>query len=160
LAAWHVFALNSETSAFPGSPQYVWLRNELTLNQTRCALAYFHTPVFGSGDNGGSTQMQAIWALLQELGVDVIIAGHNHNYERFAPQDASGRPDPRGIREFVVGTGGAPLVGFRAIAANSQVRDNSAWGVLRMTLRPESYDWQFVPVAGRTFSDSGSDMCH
>jgi hypothetical protein len=160
LGAWHVFALNSETSAFPGSAQYVWLRGELTANPTRCALAYFHTPVFGSGANGGSTQMQAVWALMQESGVDVIVGGHNHTYERFAPQDSNGRPDPRGIRQFVVGTGGAPLVGFRFIAANSEVRDNSTWGVLKLTLRPESYDWQFIPVAGRSFSDAGSDMCH
>src|SRR5262245_57570390 len=104
--------------------------------------------------------MQAVWALLQESGVDVIVGGHNHNYERFAPQDSNGRADPRGIRSFVVGTGGAPLVGFRPPAPNSEVRDNTAWGVLRLTLKPESYDSQFVPVAGRSFSDAGSDACH
>ena len=160
LGAWHIFALNSETSAFPGSAQYVWLRNELTANPTRCALAYFHTPVFGSGTNSGNPQMQAVWALLQESGVDVIVAGHNHSYERFAPQDSTGRRDPRGIRAFVVGTGGAPLTGFPSTAANSEVRDGNTWGVLRLTLRPESYDWQFVPVAGRSFTDTGSDTCH
>jgi hypothetical protein len=160
LGAWQVFALNSETSAFPGSPQYVWLRNELVANPTRCALAYFHTPVFGSGANGSNPQMQAVWALLQESGVEVIIGGHNHTYERFAPQDSNGRRDPRGIRQFVVGTGGAPLVAFRSIEPNSEVRDNSTWGVLKLTLRPDSYDWQFVPVAGRSFSDSGNDICH
>jgi hypothetical protein len=160
LGAWLVLALNSETSAFPGSPQYVWLRNELIANPTRCALAYFHTPVFGSGANGGNTQMQAAWALMQESGVEVIIGGHNHTYERFAPQDSNGRRDPRGIRQFVVGTGGAPLVSFRSIDPNSEVRDNTAWGVLKLTLKPDSYDWQFVPVAGRSFSDAGSDVCH
>lgn len=160
LGAWQVFALNSETSAFPGSPQYIWLRNELTANPTRCALAYFHTPVFASGENGGNTQMQAVWSLLQESGVEVIIGGHNHTYERFAPQDSNGRFDPRGIREFVVGTGGAPLVGFRSVAPNSEVRDNRTWGVLKLTLKPDSYEWQFVPVAGRSFSDAGSDVCH
>jgi hypothetical protein len=160
LGAWHVFALNSETSAFPGSPQYVWLRNELAANPTRCAIAYFHTPVFGSGANGGNTHMQAIWALLQESGVDVIVTGHNHSYERFAPQDANGRADPRGIRQFVVGTGGAPLTGFSVASPNSQVRDGSSWGVLKLTLMPDAYDWQFVPVAGRSFSDGGTDTCH
>ena len=160
LGAWHVFALNSETSAFPGSPQYVWLRNELTANPTRCALAYFHTPVFGSGSNASSTQMQAVWALLQESGVDVIVSAHNHSYERFAPQDSNGRADPRGIREFVVGTGGAPLTGFRPALANSQVREANTWGVIKLTLNPESYDWQFIPVAGKSFSDTGSDVCH
>ena len=104
--------------------------------------------------------MQATWALLQEAGVDVIVNGHNHSYERFAPQDSNGRADPRGIREFVVGTGGAPLTGFRTAAANSQVRDANTWGVIKLTLRPDSYEWQFVPVAGRSFSDAGSDLCH
>jgi Calcineurin-like phosphoesterase len=160
LGAWHVFALNSETSAFPGSPQYVWLRTELAANPTRCALAYFHTPVFASGTNGGSTQMQAVWALLQESGVEVIVNGHNHNYERFAPQDSNGRADSRGIREFVVGTGGAPLTPLRGSVPNSQVRDDTTWGVIKLTLKPDSYDWQFVPVAGRSFTDSGSDVCH
>jgi hypothetical protein len=160
LGAWHIFALNSETSAFPGSPQYVWLRGELAANPTRCALAYYHTPVFASGANGGNPQMQAIWALLQESGVDVVVAGHNHSYERFAPQDSNGRADARGIRQFVVGTGGAPLTGFPFTAANSQVRDFSTWGVIRLTLEPESYAWQFVPVAGRTFTDTGRDTCH
>jgi acid phosphatase type 7 len=98
--------------------------------------------------------------LLQQSGVDVIIAGHNHSYERFAPQDSNGRADTRGIRQFVVGTGGAPLTGFPFSAANSQVRDSSAWGVLRLTLDPESYAWQFVPVAGRSFTDTGTDTCH
>src|SRR5215510_7464920 len=160
LGAWHGFALNSETSAFPGSQQYVWLRNELAANPTRCALAYFHTPVFGSGANGSNTQMQAVWALLQESGIEVIVSGHNHSYERFAPQDSNGRLDPRGIREFVVGTGGAPLTGFRSVVANSEVRDSNAWGVLKLTLRPDAYDWQFVPIAGQSFSDSGTGVCH
>jgi hypothetical protein len=104
--------------------------------------------------------MQAIWALLQESGVDVIVTGHNHSYERFAPQDANGRADPRGIRQFVVGTGGAPLTGFSVASPNSQVRDGSSWGVLKLTLMPDAYDWQFVPVAGRSFSDGGTDTCH
>ena len=160
LGAWHVYALNSETSAFPGSAQYEWLRTELAANPTRCALAYFHTPVFSSGTNGSSTQMQAAWTLLQENGVDVIVAAHNHNYERFAPQDSNGRADPRGIRQFVVGTGGAPLTPLRGTLPNLQVRDASTWGVLKLTLKPDSYDWQFVPVAGRSFSDSGTEACH
>jgi hypothetical protein len=161
LGAWQIFALNSEISAFPGSPQYMWLRNELTLNPTRCALAYFHHPVFGSGANGSNPHMQEVWRLLRDLGADVIVAGHNHSYERFAPQNADGGPDPaRGIRQFVVGTGGAELTGFPSVRANSEVRNNTTWGVLKLTLRPDRYDWQFVPVAGQSFSDSGSDTCH
>jgi hypothetical protein len=160
LGAWRVFALNSEVSAFPGSPQYEWLRAELAANPSKCALAYWHTPVFGSGTNGGNTQMQAVWALLQQSGVDVILTGHNHSYERFGKQDSNGRSAALGMRQFVVGTGGAPLTGFGSIAANSEVRDSTAWGVLKLTLMPETYAWQFVPVAGKSFSDSGSDTCH
>lgn len=159
--AWHIFSLDSEISAFPGSPQHAWLREELAANPTRCALAYFHTPVFGSGSNGGNPHMQAIWSLLQEAGVDVILNGHNHSYERFAPQDENGRPDAvRGIRQFVVGTGGAELTGFPSVRANSEVRISNTWGVLKLTLHPERYDWQFVPVAGRSSSDAGSGACH
>lgn len=160
LGTWHVIALNSEISAFPGSAQVEWLRADLALNPTRCALAYFHTPVFGSGSNGSNPHMQVAWGLLYDFGVDVIVNGHNHSYERFAPQDPNGEPDPvSGIRQFVVGTGGAPLTGFPRIRANSEIR-NSTWGVLRLTLRTGQYDWQFVPVAGASFSDSGSGSCH
>ncbi|MGH7339166.1 MAG: metallophosphoesterase family protein [Candidatus Rokuibacteriota bacterium] len=161
LGAWHVLALNSEISAFPGSPQYEWLRRELAANPTRCALAYFHTPVFGSGTNGGNPHMQAVWGVLYTTGVDVVVSGHNHSYERFAPQDPDGRPDPsRGIRQFTVGTGGAELTGFAASRPNSDVRNGTSWGVLRLTLVGDGYEWEFVPVAGHTFSDRGSGVCH
>ena len=160
LGAWQIIALNSEISAFPGSPQYEWLRSELAANATRCALAYFHTPVFGSGSNGGNPHMQAMWGVLQAAGVDVIVNGHNHSYERFAPQDANGRADARGIRQFVVGTGGAPLTSMPVIAANSEVRNNSTWGVLKLTLLADAYDWEFVPVPGSSFSDRGTTSCH
>lgn len=161
LGAWHIFALNSEISAFPGSPQYEWLRRELAANPTQCALAYFHTPVFGSGTNGGNPHMQAIWTVLYAAGADVIVNGHNHSYERFAPQDPDGRPDAaRGIREFVVGTGGAELTGFPSIRSNSEVRNNTTWGLLRLTLRSDRYEWEFMPATGQTFSDFGSENCH
>jgi hypothetical protein len=161
LGAWHIIALNSEISAFPGSPQMEWLRGELAANPTRCALAYFHTPVFGSGANGGNPHMQAVWGVLWGAGVDVIVNGHNHSYERFAPQDPDGRPDlSRGIRQFTVGTGGALLTSFPVIRPNSEARNSTTWGVLKLTLFGDRYDWQFVPVAGQTFSDSGSASCH
>jgi hypothetical protein len=160
VGSWRIFALNSEISAFPGSPQMEWLRGELASHRTFCALAYFHTPVFGSGTNGGNLHMQAVWRELQAAGVDLILTGHNHSYERFAPQDADGRADSaRGIRQFVIGTGGAPLSGFPVVRPNSEVR-GSAWGVLKLTLRSESYDWEFVPAAGQSFSDAGSASCH
>ena len=160
LGSWHIIALNSEISAFPGSPQIEWLRADLTANPSLCTLAYFHTPVFGSGANGGNLQMQAAWRVLYEFGADVVINGHNHSYERFAPQDPDGGNDlARGIREFVAGTGGAELTGFPRIRANSEAR-SATWGVLKLTLRTIGYNWQFVPVAGESFSDSGSASCH
>lgn len=161
LGRWHIIALNSEISAFPGSPQVEWLRADLTVNPTPCALAYFHTPVFGSGSNGSNPHMQAVWRVLYQFGVDVIVAAHNHSYERFAPQDPDGQPDlAAGIRQFVVGTGGTSLTGFPRIVANSEIRNDTTWGVLRLTLRAGQYDWQFVRAAGGSFSDSGTGSCH
>jgi len=161
LGSWHIIALNSEISAFPGSPQLEWLRGELAVNPARCTLAYFHTPVFGSGSNGGNPHMQAAWTVLYGAGADVILNGHNHSYERFAPQDPDGRPDAaRGIRQFTVGTGGAPLTSLPFAAANSEVRNNTTWGVLRLTLRADAYDWEFVPVPGGAFTDRGTASCH
>ena len=160
LGAWHVVALNSEISAFPGSPQINWLRADLAADSSLCTLAIFHTPVFGSGANGGNPQMQVAWRSLYESGVDVVVNGHNHSYERFSPQDPDGRFDPvRGIREFVVGTGGAQLTGFPRVVPNSEVRE-SAWGVLKLTLSADHYDWEFVPATGQSFSDSGTAICH
>jgi hypothetical protein len=161
LGAWHIIALNSEISAFPGSAQYEWLRAEVAANPARCVLAYFHTPVFGSGTNGSNPHMQAVWTVLYASGADVIVTGHNHSYERFAPQDPNGRPDPaRGIRQFVVGTGGALLTGFSSVRANSEIRNGTTWGVLKLTLYADRYDWEFVPVRGQAFSDRGSAGCH
>ena len=160
VGAWLVLALDSEISAFPGSPQMQWLRAELAGDSSRCALAIFHTPVFGSGSNGGNPQMLAVWRVLYDAGVDVVINGHNHSYERFAPQDPDGGFDTtRGIREFVAGTGGGRLTGVPQIRANSEAR-GSTWGVLKLTLWADRYDWQFVPVAGQSFTDSGSTSCH
>jgi hypothetical protein len=160
LGSWHIISLNSETSAFPGSPQMVWLHGDLMSNRSLCTLAYFHTPVFGSGSNGGSVQMQAIWRELYNFDVDIVVNGHNHSYERFAPQTPDGAGDPvRGIREFVVGTGGAPLNGFPTLQTNSEIR-SSTWGVLKLTLGTARYNWEFVPVAGASFIDSGSATCH
>ena len=161
LGSWHIIALNSEISAFPGSPQLEWLRGELAANPARCTLAYFHTPVFGSGSNGSNPHMQAAWAMLHASGADVIVNGHNHSYERFAPQDANGRPDAaRGIRQFVVGTGGAPLTSMPFATPNSEVRNNQTWGVLKLTLFGDGYDWEFVPVQGQVFTDRGTGSCH
>ena len=104
--------------------------------------------------------MQAIWKDLYDAGADVVLVGHSHDYERFAPMNSSGGLDrTRGIREFVVGTGGAFFTGWTSVKPNSEVRQNNTFGVLRLTLHSTSYDWKFVPEAGKTFTDSGSEAC-
>jgi hypothetical protein len=156
---WHVLSLNSNISAQPGSAQYEWVKSDLAARSRVCTLAYWHFPVFSSGPNGNIAAMREMWRLLDQADVDVVIVGHDHDYERFAPQDADGRPDPRGIREFVAGTGGGPLYQQKVVQPNSQVRESNTWGVLKLTLRSTGYDWEFVPVDGQTFRDSGSADC-
>jgi hypothetical protein len=166
LGAWHVIALNSNCANVGGcgaaSPQEVWLRADLAAHPAACTLAYWHHPRFSSGLHGSATTYQALWQALYAYDADLVLVGHDHDYERFAPQDPSGNADPaRGLREFVVGTGGRALYPFPGAAeANSEVRDSNSWGVLRLTLHPASYDWQFIPVAGQTFTDEGHASCH
>ena len=159
LGAWHVLSLNSNVSAEPGSVQYEWARADLATNGSRCTLAYWHHPLFSSGPNGNNGQMRNMWRLLDSAGADVVMVGHDHLYERFAPQDADGRPTPAGMREFVVGTGGAKPYAAVTVQPNSEMRIEQTWGVLRLTLRADSYDWEFVPVAGQSARDAGSATC-
>ncbi|HJS19261.1 MAG TPA: metallophosphoesterase [Anaerolineales bacterium] len=159
LGAWHIIALNSEIAHNAGSAQEQWLRADLTAHPNVCTLAYWHKPRFSSGAHGNSNSFQALWQALYEYRADVILNGHDHTYERFAPQTPNGQADSNGIREFVVGTGGAGLYVFSAIKPNSEVRNNTAHGVLKLTLHATSYDWQFVPIAGQTFTDSGTANC-
>ena len=159
LGEWHILALNSAIAAGPGSPQLAWLRADLEASRARCAVAYWHNPVFSSGPNGSQSPMRDVWRVLQEFGVDVALAGDDHDYERFAPQDANGRFDPdRGIRQFVVGTGGAPLYEFASPRPNSEFRA-SVWGVLKLTLKTDAYGWDFIAVSGVVI-DAGSGPCH
>jgi hypothetical protein len=161
LGAWHVLALNSNcefVACGAGSPQERWVRADLAAHPGVCTLAYWHHPVFGS--SGGSDRMRPIWATLSALKVDVVLNGHNHSYERFAAQDYRERPDVlHGIREFVVGTGGADLGLGGLVAPNSEARDSSSFGVLLLHLRPGAYDWRFYSE-NTTFSDAGDDICH
>ncbi len=160
IAGWHVLSLNSNIGARQGSAQYEWVRADLAANPTACAVAYWHHPLFSSGDHGSYSKMREIWRLLQEHGVEVVISGHDHSYERFGPQTADGHADPaRGIRQFVVGTGGRNLDPFKRILPNSEVRDASTFGVLKLTLRSGGYDWEFIPVPGGGFRDSGNGVC-
>jgi hypothetical protein len=166
LGAWHVVVLNSNCEAVggcgAGSPQETWLKADLAAQPTRCALAYWHHPLFSSGlIHGDHVFMSDLWRALQQLGVDVALAGHEHNYERFAPQDADGRADPaRGIRGFVVGTGGRSLYELGLPKPNSEARQASSYGVLKLSLHATSYDWEFLPVAGSSFTDVGTGTCH
>jgi hypothetical protein len=165
--AWHVIVLNSECSNLnvggctATSPQGQWLQADLTANPATCTLAIWHRPLYSSTTAQVSALVQPLWQILYNAGADLIINGHAHNYERFAPQDYNGNLDTaKGLREFVVGTGGADLMAFTTTATNSEVRDSSTFGVLKLTLHASSYDWQFIPVAGQTFTDSGTQACH
>jgi hypothetical protein len=157
---WNVIALNSEIPSGSGSAQGQWLRNELSTKRPACTAVYWHRPLFSSGRHGDNPDMRDVWRTLYEFNVDLVIGGHDHTYERFAPQDPDGRIDPaRGIREFVVGTGGAPLYEFPNIRPNSEVRA-AVWGVAAFTLGANGYQWEFVAVDGQPFHDAGSASCH
>ena len=166
LGSWHLVALNSnceEIRCDPGSPQGRWLEEDLAANdEVACTLAYFHHPLFTSGEyRPGIKRVEHLWEILYDAGVDVVLNGHDHNYQRFAPQDPQGRADPEaGIRQFVVGTGGRGLYQIPHPIANAEVYDDNTHGVLELTLHPKRYDWEFVPVEGETFSDSGVALCH
>jgi 3',5'-cyclic AMP phosphodiesterase CpdA len=159
LGAWHVIVLNSNVAAGPGSAQYEWLKADLQSSPAPCTVALWHHPLFSSGQNGNSPQMRDAWRLLQSAGADIVLNGHDHDYERYALQDADGRLDPRGIREFVVGTGGASLYDRVRPQPNAEAYDNRTFGVLRLTLKATGYDWRFVPIDGQTYTDSGSAAC-
>jgi len=161
LGGWHILALNSNIDMSATSAQVAWLRRDLAANPAQCTLAYWHHPRFSSGRHGNDPEVQTLWEALYEAGADVILAGHDHDYERFAPQTPDGRADPqRGIREFVVGMGGTTLRKMDSRAANSEVRNTGTHGVLKLTLLPDSYRWEFVPVEGEQFKDAGTGQCH
>lgn len=163
---WHMVALNSECAQIggcgAGSPQEQWLRADLAAHPARCTLAYWHRPLFSSGWTGNTPEMRQIWQDLYDAGADVVLTAHSHTYERFAPQDAAGVADAaRGIREFVVGTGGQDHHALGMIQPNTESVNSTAFGVLKLALHADGYDWQFVPEAGGGgFADSGSGACH
>jgi 3',5'-cyclic AMP phosphodiesterase CpdA len=161
LGAWHIIVIDSNIPAAAGSPQEQWLRADLAQHPTKCALAYWHHPRFSSAKHGSLDRTKDIWQALYEGGVEIVMNGHDHVYERFGPQDPAGRADPmRGIRQFTVGTGGGALYGFKTPLANSEVRYRGGHGVLKLTLHPDRYDWEFISEAGKAFSDSGTADCH
>ncbi|HZR29387.1 MAG TPA: metallophosphoesterase [Terriglobales bacterium] len=168
LGAWHVIVINSNCSELPdgcaaGSPEEQWLKQDLAQHPTACTVAYWHHPLFSSGKaHGNDPEMKPFWQDLYAANADIVINGHDHDYERFAPQDPDGKLDnARGIREFVVGSGGKNSHRvFGDTKPNSEARNADTFGVLKLTLHAKSYDWEFVPEEGKTFKDSGSGTCH
>jgi len=166
LGQWHVIVLNSNSdcgviSCAAGSAQEQWLRADLAAHPTTCTLAYWHHPRFNSGaEHGNDLNVAPLWQALYDFHADVILNGHEHVYERFAPQNPSGVADAAGIRQFTVGTGGKSHYPLGAIQPNSEIQNATTYGVLKLTLHASSYDWQFIPVAGASFTDSGTGSCH
>jgi chitodextrinase len=164
VGTWHLIALNSNCGEAGGcsatSPQGRWLENDLTTHANYCTLAYWHIPLYSSGGRANSNS-KSFWTALYNHDADLVISAHDHTYERFAPQDPNGNLNlARGMREFIVGTGGANHTSFTTIFPNSEIRNSDTFGVLKLTLHPTSYDWQFAPVPGKTFTDSGTQACH
>lgn len=164
IGTWHLIALNTNCSSAGGcnssSPQGRWLQADLLAHPNQCTLAFWHIPLFSSGGRANSNS-RSLWQQLYNNNVDVVLASHDHTYERFAPQTSTGVFDPvRGIRSFIVGTGGSNHTSFVTVAANSEVRNSTTYGVLMLALHPTSYEWQFVPEVGKTFTDRGVDVCH
>jgi acid phosphatase type 7 len=165
IGAWHVVVLDSTCNRVPGgcdadSPQVTWLRDDLASSDARCTLALFHHPRFSSGDHGSDDHVAPFWDVLYAAGADLVLNGHDHDYERFAPQDPAGNADDeRGIMQLIVGTGGAELREFKDPVANSRVRSSLAYGVIELGLHQNGWRWQFYPT-DQSFIDAGSGTCH
>jgi hypothetical protein len=163
LGGWHVISLDSGDGSRPQQAQLDWLRADLLAHKAPCMLAYWHHPRFSSGaQHGSNANMDDFWRILFANGVDVVMSGHDHVYERFDPQTPDGAPDATGIRAFTVGTGGAPLYTFGLVQANSVARGQGVYGVLKLTLHAASYEWEFLTIASQQdphFTDSGTSSC-
>lgn len=161
LGGWRLLVLNSGQPMQPGSEQERWLREELSGRPSSCSLAVIHHPRFSSGVHGSNRSIAPLWRALQEAGVELMLSGHDHIYERFLPMTADGVVDPaHGVRQFVVGTGGARHTGLVATAHGSVTRLSNQWGVLRLRLRAASYEWDFITAPGGVSLDHGGDRCH
>ena len=168
LGPWHIVSLNSECRRVGGcardEPQIVWLENDLRQNTEVCQLAYFHRPPYTSGryrdDYNDLPRMRLLWRVLVEHGVDIVLVGHEHSYERFVPMDELGNADSHGTYLFVVGTGGGNLREYREPPLpTTAVRNADTWGVLKLTLHEDRFDWEFLRARGGNFTDSGSGRC-
>jgi hypothetical protein len=166
---WHFISLNSDLDRTGQQRQLVWLKDDLAASKARCTLAYWHAPMYSSGGHTPTKRMQDAWRALHAAGVELVLSGHDHDYERLAPMDADAQPDAaRGVRQFVVGTGGAYLTPYLWIHDQSEARSNWRTGVLKLVLKQNSYEWEFLPVEPKTApehpqqeaSDSGAANCH
>ena len=161
VGAWHLVSLNSEVPHDATSPQAAWLKQDLAAHRNFCTLAYWHRPLFSSGPHGNQTDMRPLWQILYDANADVVLSGHDHDYERFAPQTAAGALDRvRGLREFVVGTGGRSLYSFATVRPNSELRQSQYFGDLVLTLHPGWYQWKFQMGSDPWWADWGSADCH
>lgn len=165
LGSWHIVVLNSNCKYVGGceedSAQVRWLVDDLEENAAQCTLAYWHHPLFNAGEHGNEKAVRPLWEALYDAGAEVVLAGHDHNYQRFAPQDPGGKSEPeRGIRQFIVGTGGKDHYDVEDSMPNLEVSNDDANGVLKLTLRADSYSWEFIPAEGDDFQDSGTGRCH
>jgi hypothetical protein len=159
--SWHIIGLNSMISLQPGYAQYEWLRADLAANPTLCTLVFVHHPMFHSGAGGRTPRLQYAFQVMYDAGVDVLVSGDAHHYERFSPMNPAGKLDAeRGIRQFIVGTGGASHTRLAGRWATTEVRENTTFGITRFSLRAGSYGWQFIPAAGGSFTDAGEWNCH
>jgi hypothetical protein len=157
---WHIISLNSNIDMKAGSPQEQWLRQDLATNAAECTIAFWHHPLFTSGFHNANPAVAPLWKALEEAGAEIVIAGHDHHYESFAPQNSLGAADTKGIRQFIVGNGGRSLFPALFSVPNSQKRYDTGYGVLRLKLGDGAYEWQFIPVKPGDFSDSGRGECH
>lgn len=164
IGKWHIVALNSNCQngfCSANSEQVTWLRADLEANAALCTLLFWHHPRFSTGEHGNNTTVAHFWNAAYEFNADLILVGHDHDYERFAPQNPSGQPDEaNGIRQFVVGTGGRSLDSFLTTSTLSEIRQNSSFGILQLKLHESGYSWKFVPIESADFEDEGTGTCH
>jgi hypothetical protein len=160
LGTWHVVVMNTTPTA--DSPQLLWLEQDLAAHPALCTVVITHRPRFSSGNTGSSMAQASIFETLHEAGVELLLSGNDHDYERFAPQTPDQTPDPTGgVVQFVIGTGGKSHGTINLpLEANSVVQNDDTYGVLRLVLHPGRYEWRFIPIPGRTFTDAGSASCH
>ncbi len=160
LGSWHVIALNTNIPIDSGSPQEAWLRADLSAHLGRCTVAYMHHPRFSSGPHSERARLIPFWRTFAGYGVSVVIAGHDHLYERFVLLDGDGNPDTlRGVRQFVVGTGGAHRYDLRTVLPGSEAHSSDTFGLLKLSLLPDRYRWEFIPVQANGFRDRGESSC-